>query len=268
MTGIRSLIVDDEPLARSRIRRLVGMDREIEIVAECANGREAVEAVRKHSPDLLILDVQMPELDGFGVLARIDPEKMPAVIFVTAFDQYAVQAFEVHALDYVLKPFDADRFRSALQRAKTHIGGGGAAANNQRLASLIEQLTADQKTLEDIIARSSGQHLDRLMLRSDGRVFFVKVDQIDWIEAAGNYVRIHAGSNAFLLRETMNAVETRLDPERFLRIHRSTIVQLDRVREMQPWFSGEYVVIMKDGTQLKLSRGYRDRLPDRMGRSA
>ena len=266
MTKMRVVIVDDEPLARSRIRRLLAAERDAEIVAECTNGREAIEAVREHKPDLLILDVQMPELDGFDVLGALDPAQVPAVIFVTAYDQYAVQAFEVHALDYLLKPFDAERFHKAVERARAQVAGVTGDGSSGRLMQLLEQLTAEQRELEQIISRRADKYLDRMMIKSGGRVFFVKVEEIDWIEAAGNYVRLHVARDSFLLRETMNSVESKLDPDHFLRIHRSTIVNLDRIREMQPWFSGEYVVIMKDGTQLKLSRGYRDKLPDRVGK--
>ena len=264
---IKTLIVDDEALARRRLRRLLEAERDADVVGEAANGRDAISAIHELQPDLLFLDVQMPEMDGFGVLEEVGAEQMPAVIFVTAFDQYAVRAFEVHALDYLLKPFDADRLRGAFERARQHVANGGQAPQNQQqqIMALLESLAAERRDPGPGGARAPERPADRLMIKSSGRVYFVKVSEIDYVEAAGNYVRLHVGKDAHLLRETMNGVETRLDSGQFLRIHRSTIVNLDRVKEMQPWFSGEYVVIMKDGTQLKLSRGYRDRLEERLG---
>ena len=265
---IKTLIVDDEALARRRLRRLLEAERDADVVGEAANGRDAVTAIRELQPDLLFLDVQMPEMDGFGVLEEVGAGQLPAVIFVTAFDQYAVRAFEVHALDYLLKPFDADRLRGAFERARQHVtGNGGQAPANQQqqIMALLESLAAERRDLGPIGTRAPERPADRLMIKSGGRVYFVKVSEIDYVEAAGIYVRLHVGKDAHLLRETMNGVEARLDSGQFLRIHRSTIVNLDRVKEMQPWFSGEYVVIMKDGTQLKLSRGYRDRLEERLG---
>ena len=264
---IKTLIVDDEALARRRLRRLLEAEREADVVGEAANGRDAITAIRELQPDLLFLDVQMPEMDGFGVLEEVGAEQMPAVIFVTAFDQYAVRAFEVHALDYLLKPFDADRLRGAFERARQHLAGNGSqapASQQQQIMALLETLAAERRDAP-LGSRPPERPADRLMIKSAGRVYFVKVSEIDYVEAAGNYVRLHVGKDAHLLRETMNGVEARLDSGQFLRIHRSTIVNLDRVKEMQPWFSGEYVVIMKDGTQLKLSRGYRDRLEERLG---
>ena len=266
---IKTLIVDDEALARRRLRRLLEAERDADVVGEAANGRDAISAIRELQPDLLFLDVQMPEMDGFGVLEEVGPEQLPAVIFVTAFDQYAVRAFEVHALDYLLKPFDAERLKGAFERARQHVAAGAGAGQTpanqqQQIMALLESLAAERRDLP-LGARATERPADRLMIKSAGRVYFVKVSEIDYVEAAGNYVRLHVGKDAHLLRETMNGVETRLDAGQFLRIHRSTIVNLDRVKEMQPWFSGEYVVIMKDGTQLKLSRGYRDRLEERLG---
>jgi two-component system LytT family response regulator len=265
--SLKVLVVDDEPLARRRILRLLRSEPGIEVVRECANGHEAVAAIESHRPDIVFLDVQMPELDGFGVLSAVGPERMPAVIFVTAYDQYAIRAFEVHALDYLLKPFDADRFRAALQRGRSHVERTAQNNQSERFLALLEHLSAEQRELEQRVSRSTGRYLDRLMIKSGGRMFFAKVSEIDWIEAAGNYVRLHFGREAHLIRETMSSLEAKLDPSQFLRIHRSTIVNLDRVKEMQPWFSGEYTVILRDGTQLRLSRGYRDKLEERLGRS-
>jgi two-component system LytT family response regulator len=271
---ISVVVADDEALARRRIVRMLQEERDVEIVAQCADGRQAVDAIRQFQPDLVFLDVQMPELDGFGVLASLNEGRVPTVIFVTAYDEYALRAFEVHALDYLLKPFDADRFRSAFHRARAQLELAGAESENRRLFELLEHLSGSTAAADPAAAgqRSSanalngGQYADRLMIKTEGRVVFAKATEIDWIEAAGNYVRLHIGRDARLLRETMADLERRLDPARFIRIHRSTIVNLDRVREMQPWFSGEYTVIMHDGAKLKLSRGYRERLEERLGK--
>jgi two-component system LytT family response regulator len=257
VTPIRSMIVDEEPLARERIRSLLAAQPDVQIVAECASGRQAVEACRLHQPDLMFLDVQMPELDGFGVLEELSSnggkERMPAVIFVTAYGQYALRAFEVRALDFLLKPFDDERFHDAMERARQQLrisaaGRGAARTTHRRLLALVEDMKGRAKTQ------------DRLVVRSGGRVFFLRTSEIDWIEAASNYVRLHVGSSSHLLRETMNGIEARLDPARFLRIHRSTIVNLERVRQLEPWFHGDYAVILEDGTRLTLSRGHREKL--------
>jgi two-component system LytT family response regulator len=252
MVTIRALIVDDEPLARGRLRTLLAGEPDVEVVGECGDGLEAVAAVEELSPDLLFLDVQMPALDGFAVLEALDADRLPAVVFVTAHDRYALRAFEVHALDYLLKPFDRDRFRKALGRARAQIAG---AEGGGKLPALL----AD--------ARARRQPADRLVIKSAGRVFFLRTEEIDWVEAAGNYVRLHCGGDAHLLRETMNGLEARLDGQRFLRVHRSTIVNVDRIRELQAWFHGDYLVILRDGTQLTLSRGYRPRVQERFGTS-
>ena len=251
---IRVLIVDDEPLARERIRDLLASASDVEIVGECANGQEAVEAVREKKPDLLFLDVQMPQLDGFGVVAEVGIENMPMTIFVTAYDRHALRAFEVHALDYLLKPFDAERFGKALERARASL--------SQRQGKMDERLEA---LLTDVQARS--KPLERIMIKTSGRIFFLRVDEIDYIEAAGNYVRLHVGKEDHLLRETMTSLEGKLDPRKFVRIHRSTIVNFESIQELQPLFHGEYAVILRNGTQLTLSRGYRDKLEEHFGHS-
>src|SRR5262249_15102954 len=216
---------------------------------ECADGQEARRAIGKHQPQLVFLDVQMPGLNGFDVLEAIGPDKMPAVVFVTAYDAYALRAFEVHALDYLLKPFDRDRFQKALQRARAEVQRAGP---DPRLASLLEEVKARKPA-------------ERLMLQSSGKVYFVRVEDIDWVEAAGNYARLHVGGETHLLRETMNGLEARLDPQKFLRIHRSTIVNIERVKELHPWFHGDYQVVLRDGTELTLSRSYRPRLQELFG---
>jgi two-component system, LytTR family, response regulator len=251
---IRALIVDDEPLARSRIKTFLQAEPQVEVVGECSNGEEALEAIQQKAPGLLFLDIQMPGLNGFEVLEALEPQKIPAVIFVTAYDQYALKAFEVHAVDYLLKPFDRERFSRALGRAKEQSERQAAGGLNQHILALLEDLKGNNRFLE------------RIVTKSGGRIFFLRVEEIDWIEAEGNYVRLHCGGESHLLRETMSGLETKLDPKRFLRIHRSTIMNIERVKELQPWFRGDYVVILRDGTKLTLSRGYRDRLETLLGR--
>ena len=249
------MIVDDEPLARERLASLLSAEQDVEVVAQCRDGEEAVAALEQHTPDLVFLDVQMPGLNGFEVIEAVGPEKMPLVVFVTAYDQHALRAFQVRALDYLLKPFDRDRFKDALQRARAHIQRDETGDLGRRLLALVKDLRRDQPKT------------DRLVVKSGGRLFFLRTDEIDWVEAAGNYVRLHVGPASHLLRETMNAIEGRLDPEKFFRIHRSRIVNMERIQEMQPWLNGEYAVLLRTGTRLTLSRGYREKLQDRLGRT-
>ncbi|MGI9105016.1 MAG: LytR/AlgR family response regulator transcription factor [Pyrinomonadaceae bacterium] len=256
MNIIRALVVDDEPLARERIKRFLTGERDLELVGECADGREAVAAIQTLQPDLVFLDIQIPELDGFGVLEAVGISEMPAVIFVTAYDRYALQAFDVNALDYLLKPYNRERFRKAVERARAQLSNGAKGELNERLLSLLENLQTEQR------------HLERLMIKSSGRVFFLRTAEIDWIEAEGNYLRLHVGKEAHLLRETMNRLASKLDPDKFLRIHRSTLVNIERIKELQPLFSGDYVVILRDGKQLTLSRSYRDKMLDLFDKSS
>jgi len=259
MRPIRTLIVDDEPAAREGMRHLLAADPEIVLAGECSNGREAAAAIRDTSPDLVFLDVQMPELDGFGVLREVGVERAPAVVFVTAFDQYALRAFDVHAIDYLLKPFTDDRFRQSLDRAKQLVRQGRMGDLTRKLAALLDN---------DESARAPApSYLDRLVVKSGGKVTLLPVGEIEWIDAEGDYVRIHVGKTWHLLRETMKNLEDQLDAARFVRIHRSTIVNLEKVKELQPFFRGEYVVVLHNGTTLKLSRGYRDNLEARLGRT-
>ncbi len=250
---MRTLIVDDEPLARERIRTLLCDEPDIELVGECGDGKEAVSAIREKSPELLFLDVQMPEMDGFAVLRAVGPERVPAVVFVTAYDRYALRAFDVHALDYLLKPFDRERFQKALERARAQLGERG---------TLGDRLLALPKDVKKV-----SKHPERFVIKSAGRVFFLRADEIDWVEAAGNYVQLHVGPTTHLMRETMGRLEARLDPEKFVRIHRSTIVQVDRIKEMQPAFHGDYIVILQDGARLNLSRSYREKLQTLLGQT-
>ena len=245
---IRCLVVDDEPLGRDRIVSLLRAIPEAEVVGESDTGRAAITAISALSPDLLFLDVQMPEVDGFGVLASIPAPSVPTVIFVTAYDEYALKAFEVHAQDYLLKPFDPDRFYSAFQRAAERIRADRSSGANARLLALLEDIERDRPRRA------------RIPIRSGGSVFFLPVDEIDWLEAADNYVRIHAKGETHVVRQTFQRMEDSLAPSRFVRIHRSTIVNVHRIKEIQPWFGGEYVVLLRDGTKLHTSRRYRARL--------
>lgn len=256
---IKTLIVDDEPLARRNLRVLLERDPQIEILDECRNGREAVKAINTLSPDLIFLDIQMPEMDGFDVLARVGPEHIQAIIFVTAFDQYALKAFDVHALDYLLKPFDDERFTRALERAKAQIAAREINQLSERLLALLEERETERKG-----AKPEERYLARLMIKASSRMMLLKVDEIDFIEADGNYAKLHAGRKTHLLREKMNDLEGRLDPAKFVRIHRSIIVNLERIKEMHPHFNGDYVVVLDDGRQLRLSRTRREQLEARL----
>jgi two-component system LytT family response regulator len=247
---IRTLIIDDESLARNLIRRLLAAEEGIEIVGECDNGREAVSMIAKVSPDLIFLDVQMPEWGGFEVLELIDPARMPVVIFVTAYDKFALKAFEANALDYLLKPLDDERFQQALQRARTYLDGKGTGAVRERLIGLINQLSPQSKPIS------------RLAVKAAGRVVFLKVTEIDWIEATGNYLDLHVGKESYLLRGRLNELEKKLSTDQFFRIHRSTIINLDRVKEFRPSFKGEGTVVLKDGARLAASRSYAQKLQE------
>jgi two-component system LytT family response regulator len=248
---MRVLIVDDEPWARKRIATLLKPEADIEIVKECAGGEAAIQAITECTPDLVFLDVQMPEVDGFDVLEAIGPERMPIVIFATAYDKYAIQAFDAQAIDYLLKPFDEERFRKALYRARRELDG--KISSEKALSKLLESMRGERR------------YLQRLVAKSGGRVLFLKLADIDWLKATGNYVTLHAGKESHMLRTTMNALEPKLDPEQFARIHRSAIVNLDRVRELQPLFRGEHVLILKDGTQLSVGRAFRAKLLQQIG---
>jgi two-component system LytT family response regulator len=250
---MKILIVDDEPLARERVRRHLRDEPGIEIVGEAGNGREAVSAIEEKTPDLVFLDVQMPEMNGFDVLKALEENKIPAIVFTTAYDKYAIQAFEFHALDYLLKPFSRERFKRAVRHAREQLENSRQSGNiDERLVSLLENLKAKK-------------YLERIVVKNSGRVFFIKTEEIDWIEAAGNYLKLHVGRDAHLIRETMQSIEAKLDPEKFFRIHRSTLVQIDRIKELHPLFGGDYAVILRNGTELNLSRNYRERLPELFG---
>jgi two-component system LytT family response regulator len=244
---IRTLIVDDEELGRKRISALLKSEPDVEIVAECVDAASANEVIAREKPDLLLLDIQMPGDDGFSVLETADENRQPVVVFVTAYDRYAVRAFEAQAFDYLLKPFNRVRFQRVMQRVRVQLARQQRDEVDERVASLIKQV------------RGADNYLGRLVIRSAGRVLFLHVDDVDWFEACANYVQLHVGRENHLLRGTMNAIEKQLDPEKFVRIHRSTIVRIDRIKELLSSFEGDYVVVLRDGTRLSLSRGYRQR---------
>jgi two-component system, LytTR family, response regulator len=269
---LRVVVVDDEPLARSGVCGLLSRDPELSVVAQCADGAEAVAAIRGLKPDMVLLDVQMPEMDGFEVLREVGPARMPVVVFVTAFDRFALRAFDVAAVDYLLKPFDDDRFFLAVERAKHAVRNAEAGELGRRLMRLVERQGAappaplaapESESRTEAAAAPSAEparHASRLVVKSAGRTVFVRVEEVDWIEADDYYARLHVAGKAHLLRETMGSLEARLDPERFFRVHRSAIVNLDRVREVQFLFRGEHVVILHDGTRLKLTRSRLEKL--------
>ena len=270
---IKTLVVDDEPLGRERITRLLQEEPDVELVGECGDGRAAIEAIRTRLPHLVFLDVQMPERDGFEVMAELHSERLPFVIFVTAYDGYALKAFEVRALDYLLKPFDRGRFRMALERARQEM----ALVEAEGLAKKVLALASDHAAVPDHAAdrappaaplpAGAAAPPERLIVKTGGRVFFLKTRDIDWVEAAGNYLRVHVGSDTHMIRQTMSGIEEQLDPKLFFRIHRSQIVNIDRIKELQPLFNGEYEVLLRTGARLTLSRTYRDKLQERLGSS-
>lgn len=250
------LVVDDEPLARKRLRSLLKDRDDIEVVGECRNGKEAVASIASLAPDLVFLDIQMPELDGFGVLEAVGAEHMPEVVFVTAYDTYALDAFDVAALDFLLKPFEDARFEATLARALDRLRQRQAAELGERLACLV-----DGKRLQRGESETEGTRtVRRLPVEKRGRIVFVPVDDIHWIEAEGVYVRLHTAGTSHLVRDSLKRLETVLDPQRFVRIHRSTLVDIERIIELRPLFRGEYQVVLEGGQELKLSRSYRDRL--------
>ena len=245
---LTTLIVDDEPLARQGLRALLSGDSEVSAIREARDGREAVAAIRECKPDLVFLDVQMPEMDGFAVVRAIGAEDMPAVVFVTAHDEYAIQAFEINALDYLLKPVIEERFVKALVRAKDRIRSNAAADSNRQIIGLLQTIASPRN------------YLKRLAVRSAGKTVFLDVEDVDWIGAAENYVEVHAGRISHLLHVTMNTLEKSLDPEIFLRIHRSIIVNVSRIKDLQSDSHGEYLITLRNGARLQSGRSYVDRL--------
>jgi two-component system, LytTR family, response regulator len=250
--AIRTIVADDEHLARKKLRLLLGAEPAVQVVAECQDGQETIRAVRAHKPDLLLIDIRMPDLDGFQVLRQIAPEEMPVLVFTTAYDQFAIRAFEAHALDYLLKPFEAERLHHAIERARAEL----LKLHNRDLTSRILHLLAT-----DAEPRIETKPVDdRMVIRAGGKVVFLDVKEIDWIEAAANYVKLIVGKDSYLLREGIGSIAERLDPDRFVRIHRSAIVNVRQIKELQPCDSGEYIAVLKNGKELSCSRGYRGEL--------
>jgi len=255
LTKIKTLIVDDEPPARSVLRKMLAEDSEIEIIGECSNGLEAINAIEKDSPDLLFLDIQMPEMNGFELIESFTKNDFPTVIFVTAYDQYAVRAFEVSAVDYLLKPFDHERLEKAVEKAKTSLTEKSNDERNEQVLKLLKQLNNESEAFE------------RFIIKNNGRVVFVPVEEVNWIQADGNYLLLHTKNRKHLIRDTMKKVEAKLDSNKFFRIHRSTIVNIDSIKELQVHFNEKLLVVLKDGTELILSRRYRDKLSKKLGAS-
>jgi two-component system, LytTR family, response regulator len=256
---IRTIIADDEHLARKKLRVLLDSEPGMQVVAECQDGQQAVSAIQTHRPDLLLIDIRMPDMDGFQVLKQIAPDEMPVVVFTTAYDQFAIRAFEAHALDYLLKPFDRERLHHAVERARAEL----LKVHDRDLTGRILDLLA--KNIEPKI--ESKQVDDRMVIRAGGKVVFLDVKEIDWIEAAANYVKLNVGKDSYLLREGIGSISERLDPDRFVRIHRSVIVNVRKIKELQPCESGEYIAVLKNGKELSCSRGYRTQLQRLIGRS-
>ena len=256
---IRTIIADDEHLARKKLRVLLDSEPGMQVVAECQDGQQAVSAIQSHRPDLLLIDIRMPDIDGFQVLKQIAPDEMPVVVFTTAYDQFAIRAFEAHALDYLLKPFDGERLHHAVERARAEL----LKVHDRDLTGRILDLLA--KNMEPKI--ESKQIDERMVIRAGGKVVFLDVKEIDWIEAAANYVKLNVGKDSYLLREGIGSISERLDPDRFVRIHRSVIVNVRKIKELQPCESGEYIAVLRNGKELSCSRGYRTQLQRLIGRS-
>jgi two-component system, LytTR family, response regulator len=252
---IKVLIVDDEPLARKFIRRMLKDDAGVIVVGECGNGRDAVTAILDEPPDLVFLDIQMPLMDGFAVIEKVGIERMPAVVFTTAYEQYAIRAFEVHALDYLLKPFDQIRFHQVMKHARERLRKTQDEDERRQVTQLLESV------------RERAEYLERLIIKSDARIIFLKTDEIAWIEADDKYVHLHTWKKrAYMVRQSISAMEAQLDPKKFLRIHRSVIVQLEQIKELRPLIGGEHTVVLEDGTELTLSRNYKNRLFEILGK--
>jgi two-component system LytT family response regulator len=246
---VRTIIADDEQLARQKLRLLLDSEPEVKVIAECQNGGQTLSAIRSCRPDLLLLDIQMPDLDGFQVLSEVSPADMPVVIFTSAYDQYAIRAFEAHALDYLLKPFDQDRLHQALERARFELWKAKDREITNRLLELLSRVDSKKQPAPEFDSR--------LVIKTKGRIVFLNLDEIDWMEASANYVRLNVGKESYLFRETMSRISARLNPNRFIRIHRSVIVNAGKIKELIPVNSGEYIVVLISGKELSCSRGYR-----------
>lgn len=249
---VRTLIVDDMKLARERLKQALTSDDEIEIIGECANGSEAVAAIKNLSPELVFLDVQMPKMGGFEVVETIGAERMPIVVFATAYDEFAIQAFEVNAIDYLLKPFDEERLAKTVGRIKQQLRQAGSHNVNERLIQLLDNV------------QTTASYIKRLPVKTAQHTVLLLVEDIDWISGAGNYLELHVGKDVYLIRERIHQLEQKLNPEQFVRIHRSTIVNIDRVKTLHPMFNGDHIVILKNGAKLNLSRTYHEKLLDQI----
>jgi two-component system LytT family response regulator len=260
---ITVLVADDEPLVRRRIARLLRAESGLEVVAECKGGISAVEQIRALSPDLVFLDIQMPDLDGFGVIGEVGVHAMPSVVFITAFDQYAIRAFEVHALDYLLKPFDEERLRAAVARARAQLRKTerDVVPGEERLRRLLAEMLQGEPAAP---AKRTSPFFERVAVKTDGATRVMQIADVDWFETDGNYVRLHVGKSSYLIRSTATRLQEELDPDRFARIHRRYLVNLDRVVGIEPWFGGDAVVLMRDGTKLRLSRNFKEAFLARM----
>ncbi len=256
---LKVVVVDDEKVARQRVSRLVEETGEADVVAECVGGREAIEAIERLRPDLVFLDIQMPDVDGFAVLEALGPESMPATVFITAFDQHAVKAFEVHAVDYLLKPYDAERFHDAFERAKQRLRERDRSGEEERFRELLRSYLG--RGPSDIVEPNV---LDRVAVKVDGAIRILRTADVWYWEAEGNYVRATTAAGSHLIRGTISGLESRLDPRQFVRIHRRYIVNLDRIHEVQPWFAGDSIVLLHGGPKLRLARSYRARLHARL----
>jgi two-component system LytT family response regulator len=254
--AIRTIIADDEHLAREKLRLLLREESGVEVVAECENGEQTVEALHSHKPDLLLIDIRMPDMDGFDVLDRIPAHELPIVVFTTAYDQFAIRAFDAQALDYLLKPFEQERLHNTVERTKAEF-----------LKSRHHHLTTQILTLLTKKTEPRVQSADRMVIRAGGKIVFLDVKEIDWVEAAANYVKVNVGKDQYLLRGGIGSIAERLDPERFVRIHRSAIVNIHKIRELQPCESGEYIAVLKNGKELSCSRGYRTQLQRLIGKT-
>ena len=260
------LVADDEAIARRRMSRLLRERDDVSVVAECSGGEEAVEKIRELRPALVLLDVQMPDLDGFGVLRALQGERLPVVVFVTAYDQYAIRAFEVAAVDYVLKPYETDRFHESIDRALGQVSKRDD-TEEERLRRLLREVLREHSgmpTTESATGAGDANGFQRIMVKQQGRSQFLRAEDVDWIESDGNYLRLHVSGKSHLVRGTISNWAERLDQRRFVRIHRRFIVNMNRIQEIQPWFAGDCLVLLNDGTKLRLSRTFREAFESRM----
>jgi two-component system, LytTR family, response regulator len=262
---VAAIVVDDEAVERRRMTRLLGEREDVDVVAECAGGQEALEAIAKQQPALVLLDVQMPDIDGFEVCRRIEAFPLPAIVFVTAYDQHALRAFEVAATDYLLKPYESDRFHQAVDRAVAQIGQRDVTSTEEHIRRLLRAVVGDERATDDIITADAPEiPREQIAVKNQGRTQFLKLEEVDWIESDGNYLRIHSGQRSHLIRGTISSWTERLNKQQFIRIHRRFLVNVDRIKEVQPWFAGDCIVFLRDGTKLRLSRTYREAFQEQM----